>query len=54
VRNSAGTYDLFVDGKEVAKELKLTNVAKSGGYVGLVACRGQVAFDDLKVKPLGD
>ena len=52
VHNSAGTYDLLVDGKQVAKELKLTNVAESGGYIGLVACRGQVAFDDLKITPL--
>jgi hypothetical protein len=52
VHNSAGTYDLLVDGKQVAKDLKLTNVAEGGGYVGFVACRGQVAFDDLKITPL--
>ena len=53
VYNSKGTYDIAVDGKTVAQGLKLTNKApESGCYIGLVACRGHVAFDDLKVTPI--
>ena len=51
VRNSKGVYDIAVDGKEVAKDLRLSNVLEPGksGYVGLVACRGHIAYDWVKV-----
>jgi hypothetical protein len=52
VRNSEGLYDIAVDGKDVAKGLRLTNIPGNGCYIGLVACRGHVAFEDLKVYPL--
>jgi hypothetical protein len=53
VRNSKAVYDIFVDGKKVAENLKITNVApKEGAYLALVACRGHVAFDDLKITPI--
>ncbi len=54
VMNSKGTYDLAVDGKVVGKDLKLTNILKEGqfGYLGLVSCRGHVAFNSFKVTPI--
>jgi hypothetical protein len=55
VYNSKGTYDLAVDGKEIAKDLKLTVKPKSadeGFYVGLISCRGHVAYNSVKVTPL--
>ncbi len=54
VRNSAGTYDVEVNGKTVAQDQKLTYVSgeESGRCVALVSCNGHVAFDYLKVTPL--
>jgi len=54
VNNSKGTYDLAVNGKQVAKGLKLTHIPRKGEgcYVGLVACRGHIAYDYIKVTPL--
>jgi hypothetical protein len=50
VLNSQGKYDLAVDGKSVATGLKLTNVPKdAGAYIGLVSCRGHVAFSEVTV-----
>jgi len=51
VHNSQGTYDLAVDDKPAATGLKLTNVPKGGAYIGLVACRGSVAFGQVTVTP---
>ncbi len=54
VRNSTGTYDVAADGKTVAQGLKITNLAPDrGSYIGLVACRGHVTYDSVKVTPLG-
>ena len=54
VRNSKATYDITVDGKAVAEGLKISNPAPAkGGYIGLVACRGHIAYDSMKVTPLG-
>ena len=51
VRNSRGTYDLTVNGNKVAEGLKLTHKPRrdEGSYFGLVACRGHVAYDWVKV-----
>ena len=55
VRNSKRTYDIELNGKTVAENLKLTHVPRegSGRCIGLVACRGHIAYDYLKVTPLG-
>ena len=54
VMNSKGTYDLAVNGRVIAKNLKLTNVLKKGqfGYIGVVSCRGHLAFKSFKVTPV--
>jgi len=56
VRNSDAAYDIAVNGREVARNLKMTNVLQPGksGYVGLVACRGHVAYDWVNVTPVKD
>ena len=54
VRNSKGTYDVAVDGNRVGKDLKLTVVPAAGSpvYVGILGCRGHIAFSSFKLEPL--
>ncbi len=54
VRNSKGTYDIVLDGKKIREGLKLTHVLGEGqsGYVGLVSCRGHIAYDSVRITPL--
>jgi len=56
VHNSRGTYDLAVNGKQVAKDLKLTYVSRAdqGRCIGLVGCRGHISYSRVRVTPLSE
>ena len=53
VRNSSGTYDIAVNGKQLAKALKLRLVPRAGQArcVALTSSHSHVAFDDVKLSP---
>jgi len=52
VHNSRGTYDILVNGKPVARNLRLRYAARSDEPrcgLALISCQGHVAYDDLKL-----
>lgn len=54
VHNGKGTFDVDVDGKTIGKDLKLGVVAAPGApvYVGLMGCRGHLAFSSFLIRRL--
>lgn len=54
VRNSSGTYDIAINGKQLAKALKLRYVPIAGQArcVALTSSHSHVVFDDVTLSPL--
>lgn len=54
VRNSAGVYDIAVDGVAIAEDLPLTVIAAPGEkrYFGLISCRGHIAYTAVDAGPV--
>ena len=54
VYNSKGTYDVWVNGKRIGTDLPLAVRLENGqaGYIGLLSCRGHVAYSSVEVRPM--
>lgn len=54
VYNSKGTYDVWVNGKRIGSDLPLAVRLSNGeaGYIGLLSCRGHVAYSSVSVQPI--
>ncbi|MEP0765762.1 MAG: hypothetical protein HRF45_04380 [Fimbriimonadia bacterium] len=54
VYNSRGSYDVWVNGKKIGTDLPLAVRLEEGqtGYVGLLSCRGHVAYSSVSVRPI--